>query len=110
MASTDLPGVASAPARGTREGTGVYLGSIPDMSAVDVTGVRLMGVRAGSPADKAEMKEGDVIVEFAGQPVKDLQTYSDALYTKKPGDVVTIVVLRAGVRVPLAVTLGKRGS
>ena len=102
--------VASAPARGARAGTGVYLGSIPDMSAVDVTGVRLMGVRAGSPADLAGMKEGDVIVDFDGQPVKDLQTYSDVLFTKKPGDIVTIVVMRAGVRTPLAVTLGKRGN
>ena len=107
---TAVRAVASAPARGSREGTGVYLGSIPDMSAVDVTGVRLMGVRAGSPADKSGMKEGDVIVEFDGHPVKDLQSYSEALFTRKPGDVVKVVVVRAGARVALDVTLGKRGG
>jgi len=42
--------------------------------------------------------------------VKDLYTYSDALYAHKPGDVVKIVVLRGTERVELPVTLGKRGG
>lgn len=107
---TPVRAVAAAPQRGAREGTGVYLGSVPDMSAADVTGVRLMGVRAGSPADKAGLKEGDVIVEFAGSAVTDLQTYSDALYSKKPGDVVKVVVTRGAQRLTLDVTLGRRGG
>ena len=45
----------------------------------------LTGVRADSPADKAGLKAGDVIVEFAGKPVKDLYAYTDALYAQKPG-------------------------
>ena len=40
------------------------------------------------------MKAGDVIVEFAGKPVKDLYSYTDALYAQKPGDTVDVVVLR----------------
>lgn len=107
---TPVRAASTAPPRGARAGTGVYLGSIPDMSAVDVAGVKLMGVRSGSPAEKAGMREGDVIVEFDGRPVKDLQGYSDALFTRKPGDVVAVVVLRAGARVTLSVTLGSRGG
>lgn len=102
--------VAAGPVRGTRAATGVYLGSIPDMSAVDVTGVKLMGVRAGSPADRAGLKAGDVIVEFGGTAVKDLQSYSDALYARKPGEVVSIAVMRDGARLTLDVTLGSRGG
>ena len=56
------------------------------------------------------IKAGDVIVEFAGKPVKDLYQYSDALYAHKPGDEVTVVVLRDGQRVSLKVKLGKRGG
>ena len=102
----------AAPARTgmSREGSQTYLGSVPDMSATDVVGLKLMGVRPDSPADKGGLKTGDVIVEFGGTPVKDLYSYTDALYSHKPGDVVKVVVMRAGQRVELTVTLGKRGG
>jgi hypothetical protein len=107
---TFVRSVAAAPTTSSREGTTAYLGSIPDMGATEVTGVRLSGVRAESPADKAGMKPGDVIVEFAGKPVKDLQTYSNALYAQKPGDVVDVVIVRGAERMTKKVTLGRRGS
>lgn len=88
----------------------VYLGSIPDMSAPETPGVRLTGVRPDSPADKAGLKAGDIIVEFDGKPVKDLYGYTDAMQARKPGDTVTIVVLRDGTRTTLSATLGRRGG
>jgi aminopeptidase YwaD len=88
----------------------VYLGTIPDMSAQQTPGVRLTGVRADSPADRAGLKTGDVIVEFDGRPVKDLYEYTDALQAKKPGDTVRIIVLREGARMTLTATLGRRGG
>ena len=103
---------APAPvARGgsSREGSNTYLGSIPDMAAGSTPGLRLSGVRVGSPADKGGLKTGDVIVELAGTAVKDLYSYTDALYSHKPGEQVVIVVLRDGVRVPCTVVLGERG-
>jgi C-terminal processing protease CtpA/Prc len=105
---TFVRAVAAAPTMSTRQNTSAYLGSIPDMGATDVTGVRLTGVRAESPADKAGLKAGDVIVEFAGKPVKDLYAYTDALYAQKPGDTVDVVVLRGAERVTVKVTLGRR--
>ena len=107
---TFVRAAASAPTTSTRENTSAYLGSIPDMGATDVAGVRLTGVRADSPADRAGLKAGDVLVEFAGKPVKDLYGYTDALYAQKPGDVVDVVVLRGTQRLTMKVTLGKRGS
>jgi hypothetical protein len=103
-------GAQPATAMGPREGSDVYFGSVPDMSAVDVQGMRLTGVRPGSPADKAGLRDGDVIVRFAGREVRDLYQYSDALYSKKPGDVVEVVVLRGGERLTLTATLGRRGG
>jgi aminopeptidase YwaD len=88
----------------------VYLGSIPDMSAPETPGVRLTGVRAGSPADRAGIRAGDIIVEFDGKAVKDLYEYTDALNARKPGDSVKIVVLREGARTTLTATLGRRGG
>jgi aminopeptidase YwaD len=103
---------APAPMSSSRDGSGsdVYLGSIPDMASGEVPGLRLSGVRAGTPADVAGLKPGDVIVEFGGAPVKDLYEYSNALYSHKPGDEVDVVVLRAGKRVTVHVKLGKRGG
>ena len=94
----------------SEEGKQTYLGTVPDMGASDTKGLRLTGVRPGSPADLGGLKAGDVIVELGGVAVKDLYSYSDALYAHKPGDVVKIVVLRGSERLELSVTLGRRGG
>ena len=109
---TRLTFVRSAAPAPVAAGTGsnVYLGSIPDMASPEIKGLRLTGVRAGSPADSGGLKTGDIIVEFGGKPVVDLQTYSDALYSYKPGDVVEIVVVRGNARLTLRVRLGRRGA
>jgi hypothetical protein len=90
-------------------GSQVYLGSVPDMSAGTVPGLKLTGVRAGSPAEKGGLAAGDIIVEFGGTPVTDLQSYSDALYSHKPGETVKVVFMRDGKRMETTVTLGTRG-
>ena len=97
-------------ASSNRTGSSVYLGSIPDMAGGDAPGLRLSGVTAGSPADLGGLKAGDLIVELDGKPIKDLYSYSDALYARKPGDEVTIVLVRDGQRLTRRVTLGKRGG
>ena len=91
------------------EGERPYLGTVPDMGA-SVSGVRLSGVNADSPGGRAGLRAGDVIVELDGKGVTDLESYSAALYARKPGDTVQIVVLRDGQRVTVEATLGKRGS
>jgi aminopeptidase YwaD len=103
---------SSAPPQltGSRSGSDVYLGSIPDMSEGDGPGLRLTGVRAGSPADLAGLVAGDVIVEFGGKSVKNLYDFSDALYSHRPGDDVPVVVLRKGDRKQFTVKLGRRSS
>ena len=110
----DRPGrltfVSAPPPKRTMAGGGAWFGSVPDMGAVDVSGVRLAGVTAGSPADKAGALKGDVIVEFGGETVKDIYDYSAALGKHKPGDTVTVVVVRDGKRVTLTAVLGTRGS
>jgi hypothetical protein len=92
------------------QGSNVYLGSIPDMSGGDGAGLRLSGVRGGSPADAGGLQAGDLIVEFGGRVVTDLYSYSDALYAHKPGDKVVVVFLRNGERHTTTITLGTRGQ
>ena len=102
--------VAAPPTMAPTRGSNVYLGTIPDMAASDAPGLRLTGVRGGSPAEKGGLAAGDVIVRFAGRDVKDLYTYSEALYAHKPGDEVEVVYLRGGERRTTRVTLGTRGQ
>ena len=58
---------------GTRDALRAYLGSIPDY-ATEVQGVKLSGVRPGSPAEKGGLQGGDIIVEFAGQKIANSMT------------------------------------
>ena len=101
--------VAAPPPSSGGQGSNTYLGSIPDMGSGDVPGLKLTGVRAGSPAELGGLVAGDIIVEFGGVAVMDLTSYSAALYAHKPGDVVSVVYLRGGERRKTTVTLGKRG-
>ena len=108
----DLP--PPQPAAGTSStvvtpGYGAYLGSIPDMSE-NPGGVRITGVRAGSPAEAAGLKGGDIIVRMGAVDVLDLQGMTDVLRSHAPGDTVDLVYLRDGQRVTTKVTFGRRGG
>jgi dipeptidyl aminopeptidase/acylaminoacyl peptidase len=88
---------------GGREQLRAYLGTIPDYTQ-EVAGVKLSGARGGSPAEKAGLKGGDIIVEFAGQKIANIYDYTYAIEAVKIGQPVKIVVLRDGKRVELTVT------
>lgn len=88
---------------------GAHFGSVPDMGAADVKGMKRSGVRPGSPAEKGGLKAGDIIVVFGGKTINNIYDYTDALGSHKPGDVVEVIVQRAGGQVTLQITLGTRG-
>jgi aminopeptidase YwaD len=92
-----------APARGFR----VWVGGIPDYS-FEGPGVRFTGVSAGSPAEKAGMKGGDVLLRFDGKEIRNVYDYTYALGDREPGDRVPIVVKRETGEVTLDVLLGAR--
>jgi len=88
---------------GDRENLRAYLGTIPDYADETIPGVKLSGVRAGGPADKAGLKGGDIIVEFAGQKITNIYDYTYALDAVKIGEPVKVVVLRGDQEVILTV-------
>jgi Zn-dependent M28 family amino/carboxypeptidase len=87
----------------------VWVGGIPDYSA-EAPGVRFTGVTPGSPAEKAGVLAGDVLVRFGEKEIRNVYDYTYALADRKPGDHVTIVVKRDGKDVSLEVVLGSRPS
>lgn len=88
---------------GSRETLRAYLGTIPDYAS-QVEGVKLSGVRGGSPADQAGLRGGDTIVEFGGRKIANIYDYTYGLDAVKIGQSVEIVVVREGQRVTLSVT------
>ncbi len=108
MNFVSLPSRPPAQSDEPSRGYGAYFGSIPDFGET-VDGVRLAGVTEGSPAALAGLREGDVIIGFAGSKIHDLEDLVKLLRAKKPGDEVEIVVLRTGTTLTVKTTLGARG-
>ena len=54
--------------------------------------MKFADVREGSPAAKAGLKAGDIMIEFDGKPIQNLYDFTYALRGKKPGDEVKVKV------------------
>lgn len=94
--------------RGDVRSYGASLGTIPDYAGPenDAPGVLLAGVRPDSPADRGGLQRGDLMVELAEHPIRDIHDFMFVLRKSKPGDEASVVVLRDGERVELKVTFG----
>ncbi len=99
--------VEDKPVSGGGGGYGPYFGSIPDFGEVK-DGVRFSDVRPGSPAAKAGLKAGDILVRFADKPIHNLYDFTDALRRSKVGEVVEVKVLRDGQPLTASVKLEQR--
>ena len=87
----------------------VRLGTIPDYSR-ESGGMAIAGVRDGSPAAKAGLMGGDVIVKFGPHDIEDVYGYMYALGEFEAGDEVEIVVLRDGKRLVFKAVLEAGGG
>lgn len=85
-----------------------YLGTVPEYKTEGISGVKLSGVRDGSPAQKAGLKGGDVIVALGGLDVKNVDDYLKVLEALKPGAQTVVKVQRDGKNEELTVTIGSR--
>jgi serine protease Do len=64
-------------------------------------------VSAGSPAGKAGLRQGDVIIAYRGQPVKEIGRFRNRVSLTPPGSREKLTILRDGKRKTLSVTIGK---
>lgn len=99
------PRAPGAPSGGG--GYGPYFGSIPDFGQVE-SGVRFADVRPNSPAAKAGLLAGDILIQFGETQVKNLYDFTYALRKSKVGDVVEVKVLRGDKTIAAKVTLEQR--
>jgi S1-C subfamily serine protease len=66
------------------------------------------GLRASDEPDDEPPKGGDIIVEIAGQPVRDFGDLSQEVSSRRVGERIDVTVLRDGKRVTLKLTLADR--
>jgi len=96
--------VPAPPPAGDVRSAGAGLGTVPDYAGDGRPGVLLSGVRAGSAAEKGGLQRGDLLVELAGTPIRDIHDLMFVLRRAKPGEKSLAVVDRGGSRISLAVT------
>jgi serine protease Do len=103
----------------TLEGPGSSIGvSIRDLNADDAArakvqpseGVLIDNVREGTPAAKAGLKAGDVVVEFDGEHLRSARHFTRLVRETPPGRSVKITIVRDGARRTLDMTPEATGS
>jgi len=73
-------------------------------------GVVIQDVLPGQPAQRAGLKRNDVIVEYEGHAVSDLQKFRLKVADTPIGSKVNLTVLRDGKKIPVTVTLTERST
>ncbi len=83
----------------------VTLGIMPDFAGTETKGLRVDGVTKGGPADHGGMKKGDIITTLNGMKVGNIYEYMSRLGKLKPGQTISVEVLRDGKTEVLIVQL-----
>ena len=73
---------------------GVTVATLPDTNGVLPYGAYILKVEEGSPAEKAGLKPGDIVVDVNGQVVNDSEGLMSALDPFQEGDTVKVTVWR----------------
>lgn len=105
----------------TLEGPGSSIGvSVRELTADDASkakvqasdGVWIEDVREGTPASRAGLKPGDVVVEFDGERPRSMRHFSRLVRETAPGRTVKMTIVRDGSRRTIDITpeMGRAGA
>ena len=106
-------GEADAHATGGAGYIGVYMDDLTarmrDKSGYPhKTGILIAGVAQEGPAEKAGIRENDIVYLFNGVKVEDIEHFSSLVKKQKPGDKVVLVIYRDGTEKKISVVLATR--
>jgi len=73
-------------------------------------GALVMETTTGSPAEKAGLQKGDIILEYNGRPVPDSAFLRNNIAAAKAGSAAKLTVLRDGKRITIPVTIGSQAA
>jgi Zn-dependent M28 family amino/carboxypeptidase len=106
-AAATPPGGEAQPAAGNPAASErrVRLGVMPDMAANRTTGILVGGITADTPAAKAGLKTGDILLKIGDREMKSIQDLQDVLVESTPGTKVKVLIERDGQQQEIEVTL-----
>ena len=77
-----------------------------EVGAAKSGGVPITRIVAGSPAERAKLKVGEVVLKIDGKQLSGPATLQEVLATKSPNDLVTLTLSLAGKSVDLEMPVG----
>ena len=92
------------------EGPGSSIGVTVRDQTGDASGVVIDSVRDGTPATRAGLQKGDLVVEFDGERTRSAQQFTRLVRETAPGRSVKITIVRDGSRRTLDITPETRDS
>ena len=92
------------------EGPGSSIGVTVRDRTGDPAGVLIENVREGTPATRAGLQKGDIVVEFDGEPARSARQFTRLVRETAPGRAVKMTVLREGSRRTVDITPEARDS
>lgn len=95
--------------RGDGPRVSVRIGLVPDYS-FEGTGVMLSGTTPGTPAEKAGLRAGDIIVQWDDIPITDMDSLMKGFAAAKAGVAVRLVVQRGQERIEVTIVPEARGQ
>ena len=75
-----------------------------------IYGVRIDEIRKNNPAEIAGLRNGDIVTEFDGLPIRTRREFESRIQRAMPGSIVKIIVMRGGERVEVPVKIGQEDN
>ena len=105
-----VPPIATAPFL-PLEGPGSSIGvSVRDQPTSAAAGVLIESVMESTPATRAGLLKGDIVVEFDGERTRSARQFTRLVRETPPGRAVKMTVVRGGSRQTIDITPEARGS
>ncbi len=98
--------MVKAEAWGHLEGHQPYIGI---RGEAEVSDAKIASIVPNSPAEKAGLKAGDVILHFDGRQVSDFRSFKDLVAEHQPGDKVMVQIRRGEETKDIEVRLTRQG-
>lgn len=92
---------------GSGEGDQFFFHGIPELPEGVDGAVVISEVIQDTPAAQADLQPGDLILAIDDEPVTKVETFTEILQSHKPGEVITLTVLRADGQFEVSVTLSE---
>ena len=73
-------------------------------------GVHLKSIRNDTPAARGGLSDGDILLSIDGSPVDRPNQVQTVIYSRDPGELVTLEIIRQGESLRLSIELGERES